>query len=432
MDETTVDDDRKRNSLQSSRRRFLVAAGGAVAGSSLLARNAPAAASVEPEPAPARNKVEPFFGPHQGGIATAPTQLQTYFAAFDLQTDKAADIVTLLRRWTDLSARLAAGAAGAGQPVSVLSSDSGDVLDLPASRLTITFGFGPTLFEKDGKDRYGLKRKRPEALVDLPRFAGEQLVEGQTGGDISVQACSDDPQVAFHAVRRLAHVGEGIASIRWAQSGFFANSSGKTPRNLMGFKDGTINPPVSSPEAMEKFVWVGGEGPDWMRGGSYVVARRIRIALQHWDRMDLGFQEATMGRSKYSGAPLGAKNESDPFDFAAVDKDGNSIIPINAHVRLAAPASNDGAQILRRGYSYNNGVSFLAERWPPWRQGIEYDAGTFFICYQRDPRTGFIKIFDMLSKIDALNQFTTHVGSGVFACPPGAQPEGYIGDKLFT
>ncbi|MGA9137367.1 MAG: iron uptake transporter deferrochelatase/peroxidase subunit [Methylovirgula sp.] len=426
-----MDDDRKRSPLQSSRRRFLVAAGGAVAGGGLIARTAPAAASVEPDPAPAQNKVEPFFGLHQGGIATKPTQIQTYFAAFDLQTEKVSDIVALLRQWTQLAARLTSGGAAAGQPASVLAYDSGETLDLPPARLTITFGFGPTLFEKDGKNRYGLKSKRPAALVDLPRFVGEQLIEGHTGGDLSIQACSDDQQVAFHAVRQLARAAYGLATIRWTQAGFFANSDGKTPRNLMGFKDGTINPPTGSPQAMDSFVWVGEEGPLWMRGGSYVVARRIRIALEHWDRMDLGFQEATIGRSKYSGAPLGGKNESDPLDLDAVDKDGNSVIPFSAHVRLAAPASNDGAQILRRGYSYNNGVNFTAERWPPWRQGIEYDAGVFFICYQRDPNSGFIKIFDRLSKLDAMNQFVTHVGSGIFACPPGAEPGGYLGEMLF-
>ncbi len=103
------------------------------------------------------------------------------------------------------------------------------------------------------------------------------------------------------------------------------------------------------------------------------------------------------------------------------DKDGNPVIPDNAHVRLATAATNGGAQILRRGYSYNDGVNFTAERWPPWRQGMEYDAGLFFVCYQRDPRTGFIRIFDQVSKLDALNQFATHTGGGLFACPGGVQ-----------
>jgi deferrochelatase/peroxidase EfeB len=148
--------------------------------------------------------------------------------------------------------------------------------------------------------------------------------------------------------------------------------------------------------------------------------------------MQIAFQEQAMGRKKVSGAPLGKEKESDPVDLDAADADGNPVIPENAHVRLAAPATNDGARMLRRGYSYNDGVNFTAERWPPWRQGMEYDAGLLFMCYQRDPRTGFIKVFDTMSKIDMLNQFTTHVGGGLFACPPGAEPGGFVGEHLFA
>jgi deferrochelatase/peroxidase EfeB len=182
---------------------------------------------------------------------------------------------------------------------------------------------------------------------------------------------------------------------------------------------------------MTKFVWAGNEGPGWMRGGSYLIVRRIRIALEHWDRMKTAFQEQTIGRHKESGAPLGKKHEFDTLDLDAVDKDGNPIIAENAHVRLAAAASNDGAQFLRRPYSYNDGVDFTAERWPPWRQGLEYDSGLFFIAYQRDPRTGFIKIYDRMSKLDMMNQFVTHVGSGVFACPRGTMPGEFVGQGLF-
>ena len=205
-----------------------------------------------------------------------------------------------------------------------------------------------------------------------------------------------------------------------------------TPRNLMGFKDGTSNPSIADPQAMAKFVWVDDEGPDWMRGGSYVVARRIRIALEHWDRMKLDFQEQTIGRHKYSGAPLGSDREFAPLDLTATDKDGDPVIPESAHVRLAAAAANGGAQILRRPYSYNDGVNFIAERWPPWRQGMEYDAGLFFICYQRDPRTGFIKIFENVAKFDMLNQFVTHTGGGLFACPGGPAKGEFIGERLFA
>jgi deferrochelatase/peroxidase EfeB len=205
----------------------------------------------------------------------------------------------------------------------------------------------------------------------------------------------------------------------------------KTPRNLMGFKDGSINVSPRNEPDLHKYVWADASGASWMAGGSYLVVRRIRMALEHWDRMSVGFQEQAVGRHKSTGAPLGGASEFEPINLDASDKDGNPLIAQNAHVRLAAAASNDGAQILRRPYSYNDGVSLVSERWPPWRQGMEYDAGLFFVCYQSDPRTGFIKMFETMSKIDMLNQFVTHVGGGLFACPGGAQRGGYIGQALF-
>jgi deferrochelatase/peroxidase EfeB len=226
--------------------------------------------------------------------------------------------------------------------------------------------------------------------------------------------------------------GSPMAWLKCAGRSFIPGAdANETPRNLMGFKDGTGNPSINDPMAMEKFVWVGNEGPDWMHGGSYVVLRRIRIALEHWDRMPLGFQEQTFGQQKYSGAPLGLKNEFDPLNLNAADKDGSPVIPESAHVRLAAAASNDGAQILRRPYSYNDGVNFTTERWPPWRKGMEYDAGLFFVCYQRDPRTGFIRIFDKMAQFDMLNQFVTHTGGGLFACPGGIAQGEFVGQRLF-
>jgi deferrochelatase/peroxidase EfeB len=389
--------------------------------------------------------VEPFYGPRQGGIVTA-LQNHTFFAAFDVVADTRDAVITMLKAWTEAAARLTRGESA--QPLDVYGADSdkpagdsGEAIGLAAARLTITFGFGPGLFVKDGKDRYGLARHRPEAFVDLPAFNGDQMIEGRVGGDLSVQACADDPQVAFHAVRQLARIAYGAAALKWTQTGFTSNYAAEdTPRNLMGFKDGTQNPTARRPEAsaggsstgdLDDVVWIGAEGPAWIRGGSYLVVRRIRIALEHWDRTDLSFQEEVVGRQKYSGAPIGKQHEFDPLELDRMDKDGNPVIAETAHVRLAAPESNDGAQILRRGYSYNDGSSFTAERWPPWRQAIELDAGLLFICYQRDPRNGFIKIFEPMSKLDAMNQYTTHVGGGMFACPPGVAAGGYIGQGLF-
>jgi len=447
--------------LRTSRRGFLAVTAGVVAAAGTgLGAAVPAAAvdetKADPGPAaPGRKEIEPFWGLHQGGIAT-PAQQHSYFAAFDLTTSRREDVIALLRSWTSAAARMAAGETA--QPLEdglnpvgsdsdaktkgyddeekrdprTMAADSGEALELSPARLTVTFGFGGGLFSKDGKDRYGLASRRPVALVELPKFTGDQLVEAQTGGDLAVQACADDPQVAFHAVRQLVRLAENVAQLRWVQTGFIPGyKAGDTPRNLMGFRDGTNNPSGEDPKAMDKFIWVGGEGPGWMHGGSYLVVRRIRIALEHWDRMKVAFQEETVGRHKYSGAPLGKQKEFDALDLDATDKDGNPLIPENSHVRLAAAASNDGAQILRRPYSYNDGINFTAERWPPWRQGLEYDAGLFFVAYQRDPRTGFIKIFEKMSKLDMMNQFVTHVGGGLFACPGGAAEGGFIGQALF-
>jgi len=440
-----------------TRRGFLTGVAG-LAGAALGASaNNPALAKTEaPDTVPARADIEPFRGRNQGGIITA-AQSHTYFAALDLTTTKREDVVRLLKTWTSAGDRLASGkpiepietvelaynydtastvvTTASDKPTQAIVSlpDTGEAHGLSPARLTITFGFGAGLFEKDGKDRYGLAKQRPAALADLPHFGGDQLAADRTGGDLSIQACADDPQVAFHAVRQLVRIADDVAQVRWAQTGFLPNfASGQTPRNLMGFRDGTRNPSIADPAMMGKFVWVGAEGPNWMQGGSYLVARRIRIALEHWDRSKTAFQEETIGRHKVSGAPIGKEHELDKLDLDAKDKDGNYVIAENAHVRLAAAETNNGAQILRRPYSYNDGVNFIAERWPPWRQGVEYDAGLFFICYQRDPRTGFVPLFEKMAKLDMLNQFVTHVGGGLFACPRGVAPGEFIGQDLFA
>lgn len=400
--------------MNPSRRGLLAGAGGvaALAGATLGTRPAASATAL-----PA---IVPFHGANQAGIVT-PQQSHTYFLVLDLLTTKRDDVTRLLRAWTDAAARMAAGETAS-------AADSSEALGLPPARLTVTVGLGAGLFQKDGRDRYGLAAQRPAALIDLPTFNGDQLVPERTGGDLSVQACADDPQVAFHAARQLARLAGSAARVRWAQTGFLSRpAGGGTPRNLLGFKDGT-----QAPRDVAKVVWVDAEGPDWMRGGSYVVVRRIRMALEHWDHTDVDFQEQTIGRHKMSGAPLGLKDEFAPLGLDRMDKDENPVIPETAHVRLANAVSNGGAEIFRRGYSYNDGVNFTAERWPPWRQGMEYDAGLFFLCYQRDPRDGFVRIFENMARLDMLNQYVTHTGGGLFACPGGVGPGEFIAQKLFA
>ena len=423
--------DRRKISPGATRRGFLSASLAAMAGSGLAAEKARA---LDDAPASdATTAIEPFFGAHQSGILT-PAQAHTYIAAFDLTAEKSDDVIRLLRRWTR-----AAGLLSVGEPVEVPSAkeyadalDPADVVGLSPSRLTMTFGFGASLFVKDGRDRYGLLGQRPEAFIDLPNFPGEQLAPARTGGDLLVQACADNPQVAFHAVRQLSGLAYGLAQVRWVQAGFVSDYGlGKTPRNLMGFKDGTGNPRTQDDAEMDKVVWVGEEASSWMRGGSYLVIRRARMALEHWDRMNIAFQEQTFGRNKMSGAPFGGESEFDPIDLAKKDANGDPLVPENSHVRLAHEAALQGARVLRRSYSYNDGANVIAERWPPWRQGMEFDAGLIFICYQRDPRNGFVKIFDKMSRFDMMNQFVTNTGGGLFACPCGVAKDEYLGQRLF-
>ncbi|MPY62636.1 iron uptake transporter deferrochelatase/peroxidase subunit [Streptomyces spongiae] len=358
-----------------------------------------------------------FHGAHQAGIATA-VQDRLHFAAFDVKTDDRAEFVQMLKDWTAAARRMTAGKAvgeGAyGGLAEAPPDDTGEALGLKPSRLTLTVGFGPSLFEK-----FGLKDARPEALVDLPQFAGDNLDKARSGGDLCVQACADDPQVAVHAIRNLARIGFGKVAVRWSQLGFGKTSSttpeAQTPRNLMGFKDGTRNIAGTDKAGLDKHVWVAAsDGPDWMTGGSYLVARRIRMHIEPWDRTSLQEQEDIFGRDKGEGAPVGkAKERDEPFLKA--------MLP-DAHVRLAHPDSNHGARILRRGYSFTDGTDGLGR----------LDAGLFFLAYQRDVREGFIPIQRNLAT-DALNEYIQHVGSAIFAVPPGVRDSGdWWGRELFS
>jgi deferrochelatase/peroxidase EfeB len=306
--------------------------------------------------------------------------------------------------------------------------DTGEALDLPAAGLTLTFGFGPTLFRTAaGENRFGIASRRPAALVVLPRFPGDALVEAISGGDLCVQACSEDPQVAVHAIRNLSRIAFGRAAIRWSQLGFGRTSSTSraqvTPRNLFGFKDGTANIKSEDASIVEDQVWAGsGDGASWMAGGSYLVARKIRMVIETWDRQQLGEQERIIGRDKGEGAPLSGGTEFTAPNFLALAKDGGTKIDPASHVRLAHPSVNSGAQLLRRGYNFVDGNDELGR----------LNAGLFFIAFQRDPRKQFIPIQQRLASSDLMNEYTRHVGSGVFAVPPGVKEGSFVGAGLFA
>lgn len=373
-----------------------------------------------------RNAAVPFYGAHQAGIAT-PAQDFASVAAFDMQSDSSDDLRALLQAWTQAAAALSVGRtyapdqSNASQP----PTDTGEARDLKPARLTITVGFGPSLFVS--RSGLGLSRHRPAVLLRLPPFRGESLNPALSDGDLCVQACADDPQVTFHAVHLFTRIAADVATLRWTQQGFGRTSSTSrsqtTPRNLMGFKDGTDNIRAEDTEAMERFVWVqGGDGPRWMEGGSYLVLRRVQMFFDVWDATSLEGQERVFGRKKTSGAPLGEQDEYDDVDLSA-ERDGQLVIPANAHIRLASPVHNEGQRVLRRGYSYSE---------VPEAGSGQIDAGLLFISFQRDPQRQFVPLQRRLAASDALNHHTLHTASAVFACPPGVGRGGFIGEGLFA
>ena len=415
-------------------RRGLLVGGGAAGAAAVVAAGAGYAAgdahgSDDGGAGAGADTVVPFEGEHQAGVAT-PAQARLVFAAFDVVAERRADVAELLRAWT-----AAARAMTAGRPTGPVAGaaelppqDTGEAEGLGPASLTVTVGVAPSLFERDGEDRFGLRDRRPSRLRPLGPLPGDQLDPARTGGDLCVQACADDPQVAFHAVRNLLRAGRGVVELRWLQLGFGSNtattSAQQTPRNLMGFKDGTNNLKVDDEAAMDRFVWVGDEEPQaWFRGGTYVVARRIRMLIESWDRDRLSDQEAVFGRRKVSGAPLTGQAEHDRPDLDARDGAGQPVIPLDAHIRLAAPASNGGQAILRRGYAYTDGID-------P-RTGL-LDAGLFFVAFQRDPQRQFVAIQRRLGVSDALNEYIQHTGGGLFAILPGVRPGGWLGEGLFA
>jgi deferrochelatase/peroxidase EfeB len=342
---------------------------------------------------------EPFYGPHQAGIAT-PLQKFAFVAAFDVTTTSIDELRTLFRNWTSTAAALAQGQPleAAPGPKSAPTADTGETLGYKPARLTVTFGAGPSLF--DG--RFGLADKKPAALLPIPAFKGDQLNPDWSDGDLVIQVGADDFETAYHALHVLTRVAKGSAVPRWVQSGFQPGLETVTApgRNLEGFIDGTVNPDASHPETMDKVVWAGPEA-GWMQGGSYLVVRRIRMFVETWDRSALGDQENTIGRNKVTGKEL-------------ADQDPNS------HVKLA---HGDGSQkLLRRPFHYVNGLDAKTGHW---------DSGLLFLAWMKDPEAQFVPIQARLSQSDLLNEYIRPVGSAVFAVFPGVSPGSYVGSGLF-
>ncbi|MFG2207034.1 iron uptake transporter deferrochelatase/peroxidase subunit [Streptomyces sp. NPDC048638] len=407
-------------SVDLSRRRLLGTVGaagatGLVAGGAGGAIGASATQGDAPRALSSLGSTEVAFRPagarHQAGITT-PLQASGHLVAFDLAPGAGRkEAAALLRRWSRTAEELMSGRTS--------DADTGVALDAGPSSLTVTFGLGHSFF-----GRTGLTKRRPLQLDPLPDFSADALDPRRSNGDLWIQIGADDALVAFHALRALQKDASGSARLRWQMNGFNrtpgATSHPMTTRNLMGQVDGTNNPKPSD-EDFDERIFVGRDSDqEWMRGGSYAVVRRIRMLLDAWEKRSLHEQEKVIGRRKANGAPLTGGSETTPMRLDATGADGLPVVPANAHARVAAPESNQGAAMLRRPYSFHDG----------FRDDGAPDAGLLFVCWQADPLRAFTQIQRKLDRGDALSAFLRHESSGLYAVPPAAEAGDYVGRPL--
>lgn len=352
-------------------------------------------------------------GTHQAGITTS-LQSHSAFVSLNIQPwVTKSELKALLKKWSR-SIELMTN----GQPTE--DDRNEELFSFGPASLTVTVSFGPGFFNREG-----LRDLKPDGLNPLPAFHHDKLKSRWTGGDLMIQACSDDTTTASHAARILMAQARSLTSVKWTQNGFVraagtTTTSGFTHRNLMGQLDGSGNPRPDNSD-FDKIVWADQSTTDWGAGGSYVVYRKIRMLLDHWDVHTREEQEEHIGRSKTTGAPLTGGTEFDEPDFSAQHADGRLAIPADAHVRLAHHSSTNGARILRRGYSYDDGYLTNGDN----------NSGLFFVAWQADPRKGFLPIQARMDVGDALNHMTVPEGSAIGFAPPGFEPGGYLGDTLF-
>lgn len=389
-----------------SRRQLL----GSSAAASLGAIAAAAAPASEASAGTEPRSAIPFYGRHQAGVATVP-QDHLAFATFDVaEGANRRDVAAVLAEWTSASATLTAGhplpgPTGGQHP----PADSGEAAGLGPSRLTITLGLGPDFFSP----QLGNVAQRPADLAQLPAYEGDALDPVRSGGALCVQACADNAQSAFAAVHALATIGLGVLPLRAVQAGYTKNPTAADPRaarDLLGFHRTTNNIGWDDVATLDRHVWVSSPTPEWLRGGTYLVARRIRIALEQWGAVSLDEQEGAVGRFRGSGAPLNGRHLHDRVDLRATGSQGELLVPPGAHIRVASPEGNGGARILRRGYTFSDGVDPATG---------ELDAGTFFIAFQKDPKGQFGDMLGRLVAGDLLHRYLVHTSSGVYAVPRG-------------
>ncbi|PSK99941.1 dye decolorizing peroxidase [Murinocardiopsis flavida] len=367
-----------------------------------------------------RSRAHPTLQHGIAGAAPAFVHVVSVDIAADHRTDPRSArsaAQRILRTWTTQARRLHEEG-----PAAVPSGAAAAGL-LPAS-LMVTVGLGGRLL-----GAMDMAARRPEALAELPEFGTDDLRAEWCGGELLLQVGAEDPMVLGAAVQHLLSAVAGLVRVRWSLRGFqrtaaAAAEPAATPRNLMGQIDGTANPPQDR-ALFDTTVSVraGSAAHGWMRGGSYLVIRRIRMLLDDWYGEDADHRERVLGRRLSNGAPLGRRNEDDPVPPpSARGADGRPVIPADAHVRRSSPENNLGARMFRRGYTYDEG----------WRPDGTRDAGLLFMAWQADPRRGFVPVQQSLAADDALNAYIRHEGSALFAVPPAPTGDTPIAQALFA
>ena len=378
----------------------------AVAGERTGSTSPEGAAGPQVDHARALARPQGFRGRHQAGILEAPPAHASVLALDLVPGADATTVARLLTIWTDDIERLTSGRG-------TLTDLEPELAAVTAS-LTVTVGVGPAVVELANAEA-------PTWLAPLPRLSIDRLEDRWSGGDLFVQVCATSPTTVAHAQRRLLAGVSDLARPRWVQRGFREphEAGGLPMRNLFGQVDGTVQPDVHGVDAA--LLWVGDAAPEWLRGGSSVVVRRIAMQLDQWDRADRLSRENAMGRRLDTGAPVTGTRPDDPPDLDAVDELGFPLIDTHAHLRRAH-ASEPHERFLRRPYSFDD---------PP-EGDLTSDSGLIFIAYQADPVRQFLPVQRRLAEGDLLNLWTTPVGSAVFAVLPGALPGQILGQALLA
>jgi deferrochelatase/peroxidase EfeB len=391
-----------------SRRNFLKgtatgAAGTALAGGVLIGGPSAGAATLS---AQAGAESYPFHGAHQSGVLNpGPSGKQpfTCVAAFDVTAD---GLPGLLQAITTRARFLTVGGTPPDFGVHQPPSDS-DVLGpvVPADGLTVTLSVGSSLFD----DRFGLSNRQPNKLGRMPVFPNDSPKDAWLDGDLLIQLCANHPDTLHHAIRDITKHTNDFMQLRWTIDGFASPPRpAGTPRNLLGFKDGTANPTGTD---ASNLVWVDDSAePSWARNGSYLVVRLIRMLLPSWEELSIYKQQRIFGRYRDSGAPLDGTGEFDAPNYHA-DPDGK-VIPLDAHMRLANPNTpqTDNQRLIRRSYNFNLGMD----------ENGDMEAGHIFIAYQQDVERQFATVQQRLVN-EPLAGFVQPFGGGYFFTLPGVR-----------